>query len=211
MLDQEYTKQLTQGIDQLGLDLSVDKINRLLDYIKLLSHWNKAYNLTAVRSLSAMIDKHILDSLSVVPFFAEHKSIIDIGSGPGLPGIVLAICYPNTTVTVVDSNGKKTRFMQHAASHLQLPNVTVINQRAENIDSEQQYSTVTSRAFSSLADMLEKTAHLLLPGGRFLAMKGVYPTEELSELPQGFKVCAVHEVQVPGLAAQRHLIAIEKS
>ena len=152
--------------------------------------------------------KHILDSLAVVPLFAGSESIIDIGSGPGLPGIPLAICYPQTAVTTVDSNGKKTRFMQHAVTSLGLSNITVLNQRAEQISADKKYAAVTSRAFTSLVDMVEKTAHLLQINGQFLAMKGIYPTEELSELPTGYKVTAVHQLRVPGLEAERHLVAI---
>jgi 16S rRNA (guanine527-N7)-methyltransferase len=174
----------------------------------LLSHWNKAYNLTAIRDEGEMMVKHILDSLAAVPLFAGSESIIDIGSGPGLPGIPLAICYPQTAVTTVDSNGKKTRFMQHAVNSLGLLNITVLNQRAEKISINKKYAAVTSRAFTSLVDMLEKTTHLLQTNGQFLAMKGVYPTQELSELPAGYKVTAVHQLKIPGLEAERHLVAI---
>ena len=208
MPEDNISALLENGVVQLPLDLSVAQKKTLLDYVKLLSHWNKAYNLTAIRDEGEMMIKHILDSLAVVPFFAASESIIDIGSGPGLPGIPLAICYPQTAVTTVDSNGKKTRFMQHAVTSLGLLNITVLNQRAEKIPSDKKYAAVTSRAFTSLADMVEKTAHLLQAKGEFLAMKGVYPTEELSELPAGYKVTAVHQLKVPGLAAERHLVAI---
>jgi 16S rRNA (guanine527-N7)-methyltransferase len=199
---------LDDGVEQLALELSSQQKKQLLDYVKLLLRWNKAYNLTAIRTENEMLVKHILDSLSVVPYFAASESIIDIGSGPGLPGIPLAICYPQAEVTTVDSNGKKTRFMQHAVTTLGLSNVTVLNQRAEQIAGEKKYAAVSSRAFTSIVDMVEKTAHLLQTNGQFLAMKGVYPTEELSDLPSGYKVSAVHVLQVPGLEAQRHLVEI---
>jgi 16S rRNA (guanine527-N7)-methyltransferase len=199
---------LEDGIAQLQLDLSSDQKKKLLDYVKLLSRWNKAYNLTAIREEDEMMVKHILDSLTVVPLFAGSESIIDIGSGPGLPGIPLAICYPQTAVTTVDSNGKKTRFMQHAMTSLGLSNITVLNQRAEKISTNKKYAAITSRAFTSLVDMLEKTTHLLQTDGQFLAMKGVYPTQELSELPAGYTVTAVHQLKIPGLEAERHLVAI---
>jgi 16S rRNA (guanine527-N7)-methyltransferase len=199
---------LEHGAKQLQLDLDNEQKKKLLDYVKLLSHWNKAYSLTAIRDEDEMMVKHILDSLSVVPFFAGRESIIDIGSGPGLPGIPLAICYPIAAITTVDSNGKKTRFMQHAVTKLGLSNITVLNKRAEQLSADIKYAAVTSRAFTSLTDMLDKTNHLLQTNGQFLAMKGVYPTEELSGLSAGYKVTAVHELKVPGLVAERHLVAI---
>ncbi|MFT4998500.1 MAG: 16S rRNA (guanine527-N7)-methyltransferase [Flavobacteriales bacterium] len=208
MLDNNLSALLEHGVAQLQLALDSEQKKKLVDYVKLLSHWNKAYNLTAVRDEGEMMVKHILDSLSVVPFFAGRESIIDIGSGAGLPGVPLAICYPMAAITTVDSNGKKTRFMQHVVTHLGLSNITVLNKRAEQLAAEKKYDAVTSRAFTSLTDMLAKTNHLLQNKGLFLAMKGVYPTEELSELPTGYKVTAVHELKVPGLAAERHLVAI---
>jgi|TARA_B110000902_G_scaffold266241_2_gene353230 16S rRNA (guanine527-N7)-methyltransferase len=208
LLDNNLSALLEHGVAQLQLVLDSEQKKKLVDYVKLLSHWNKAYNLTAVRDEGEMMVKHILDSLSVVPFFAGRESIIDIGSGAGLPGVPLAICYPMAAITTVDSNGKKTRFMQHVVTHLGLSNITVLNKRAEQLAAEKKYDAVTSRAFTSLTDMLAKTNHLLQNKGLFLAMKGVYPTEELSELPTGYKVTAVHELKVPGLAAERHLVAI---
>jgi 16S rRNA (guanine527-N7)-methyltransferase len=208
LLDNNLSALLEHGVAQLQLALDSEQKKKLVDYVKLLSHWNKAYNLTAVRDEGEMMVKHILDSLSVVPFFAGRESIIDIGSGAGLPGVPLAICYPMAAITTVDSNGKKTRFMQHVVTHLGLSNITVLNKRAEQLAAEKKYDAVTSRAFTSLTDMLAKTNHLLQNKGLFLAMKGVYPTEELSELPTGYKVTAVHELKVPGLAAERHLVAI---
>jgi 16S rRNA (guanine527-N7)-methyltransferase len=199
---------LEDGVNKLKLELSNIQKKKLLNYVELLSHWNKAYNLTAIRDEGEMMVKHILDSLAVVPFFKDIDSIIDIGSGPGLPGIPLAICYPQTTVTTVDSNGKKTRFMQHAVISLDLVNMTVLNQRAEKISPDKKYAAISSRAFTSLADMVEKTSHLLQTKGKFLAMKGIYPTQELSELPTGYKVTSVHQLKIPGLEAERHLVAI---
>jgi 16S rRNA (guanine527-N7)-methyltransferase len=208
LLDNNLSALLEHGVAQLQLALDREQKKKLVDYVKLLSHWNKAYNLTAVRDEGEMMVKHILDSLSVVPFFAGRGSIIDIGSGAGLPGVPLAICYPMAAITTVDSNGKKTRFMQHVVTNLGLSNITVLNKRAEQLAAEKKYDAVTSRAFTSLTDMLAKTNHLLQNKGLFLAMKGVYPIEELSELPTGYKVTAVHELKVPGLAAERHLVAI---
>ena len=135
---------LEHGVAQLQLVLDSEQKKKLVDYVKLLSHWNKAYNLTAVRDEGEMMVKHILDSLSVVPFFAGRESIIDIGSGAGLPGVPLAICYPMAAITTVDSNGKKTRFMQHVVTHLGLSNITVLNKRAEQLAAEKKYDAVTS-------------------------------------------------------------------
>jgi len=197
---------LKKGIQQLGLDINTQQIDQLIRYLNLLIKWNKAYNLTAVRDPMEMIDRHLIDSLSVVPYI-EGKRIIDVGSGPGLPGIPLAICYPDLDVTTLDSNGKKTRFQLQVKTELGLDNLTVVNERVENCNFEP-FDQVISRAFASLQDMINWTHQLCHPEGVFLAMKGLYPEEELSALPDGYKLKTCHPLDVPGTEGERHLLVL---
>jgi 16S rRNA (guanine527-N7)-methyltransferase len=176
-------------------------------YVQLLDKWNKTYNLTAIRDPKEMIPLHILDSLVIGPYLHGNR-LIDIGTGPGLPGIPLALAYPEKTFFLLDSNGKKTRFLTHVQHTLGIKNITVLQERAENFKPSELFDSVLSRAFASLADMVTMTAHLCAPDGRFLAMKGQYPEEELNNLPAGFTVEAVHPLQVAGLEAQRHLVVL---
>lgn len=201
--------QLEQGIDQLGIECSAYQIEQLLDYVSLLVAWNSAYNLTAIRDPEQMIALHILDSLAILPF-VSGKTLIDVGTGPGLPGIPLAIMCPEKTFKLLDSNGKKTRFLFHARCQLKLQNLTEIQSRVEQFIPEQTYDTVLSRAFTSVADMVAKCKHLLSPDGRFLAMKGKFPQSELSLLEKDYKVDVWHRLMVPGVDGERHLIEISK-
>ena len=204
--EQQLEAALKQGISQLGLALSEHQIDQLIRYLNLLIKWNKAYNLTAVRNPMEMIDRHLIDSLSVVPFI-EGKRIIDVGSGPGLPGIPLAICYPELPVTTLDSNGKKTRFQLQVKGELGLDNLTVVNERVENCNFEP-FDQVISRAFASLEDMINWTQQLCHQEGVFLAMKGLYPEEELSALPDGYELKICHRLNVPGTEGERHLLVL---
>ena len=204
--EQQLEAALKQGISQLGLALSEHQIDQLIRYLNLLIKWNKAYNLTAVRNPMEMIDRHLIDSLSVVPFI-EGKRIIDVGSGPGLPGIPLAICYPDLPVTTLDSNGKKTRFQLQVKGELGLDNLTVVNERVENCNFEP-FDQVISRAFASLEDMINWTQQLCHQEGVFLAMKGLYPEEELSALPDGYELKICHRLNVPGTEGERHLLVL---
>ncbi|EAR62563.1 16S rRNA (guanine(527)-N(7))-methyltransferase RsmG [Neptuniibacter caesariensis] len=204
--EQQLEAALKQGISQLGLALSEHQIDQLIRYLNLLIKWNKAYNLTAVRNPMEMIDRHLIDSLSVVPFI-EGKRIIDVGSGPGLPGIPLAICYPELPVTTLDSNGKKTRFQLQVKGELGLNNLTVVNERVENCNFEP-FDQVISRAFASLEDMINWTQQLCHQEGVFLAMKGLYPEEELSALPDGYELKICHRLNIPGTEGERHLLVL---
>lgn len=199
---------LTIGLEALHLNLSTLQIQQLLDYVQLMEKWNKAYNLTAIRHKEAMISLHLLDSLAILPFI-EGNQLIDIGTGAGLPGIPLAICRPDCQFTLLDSNAKKTRFVQQAILELKLNNVRVCHQRVENYQPELTFNTVLTRAFASLADIVKLTAHLLAQEGQLLAMKGQFSEAELVGLPASILVnTTVIPVSVPGVEAERCLIRI---
>jgi 16S rRNA (guanine527-N7)-methyltransferase len=200
-------KILRDGLEILGLPLADGQIHTLFAYLALLQQWNHAYNLTAIRDPEMMVTHHLLDSLSIASRI-KGKRIIDVGTGPGLPGIPLAICFPECQFTLLDSNGKKTRFLFQAKTTLGLDNVQQLQSRAENYCPEQPFDAVISRAFTSLAGMTESCAHLLSKHGRFYAMKGQYPEQELSELPKHYNVVGSHRLVVPGIEGHRHLIEI---
>ena len=204
----EPSALLQQGLHELGLDPAL--LAPLLAYLDELVRWNGAYNLTAVRDPSDMVARHLLDSLvvlsqaAVLPRRDEH--LIDVGTGPGLPGIPLALARPDWQVTVLDSNGKKTRFLRHAQRTLGLKNLRVIEGRSEDWTPETPAAAVISRAFASLADFVRLTAHLLQPGGYWLAMKGRVDENEIRALAGLAHLEAVLPLQVPGLPEQRHLV-----
>ncbi|WP_461516313.1 16S rRNA (guanine(527)-N(7))-methyltransferase RsmG [Porticoccus sp.] len=200
-------QQLRAGLAQLSLVLTDKQIELLLEYLNLLLKWNRAYNLTAIRDPLEMLGLHLLDSLSIASF-VQGERIIDVGTGPGLPGIPLAICFPERSVTLLDSNGKKTRFLFQVKTSLGLDNVQEVQSRVEAYQPQQLFDAVTSRAFSSLLDMVDKCSHLLAPEGRFYAMKGQYPEQELSDLPKHYNVVVSHQLKVPGVEGQRHLVEI---
>ena len=200
--------QLEQGIDQLGLRLPADAVSRLLDYQMLLERWNATFNLTAVRDPAEMITRHLLDSLAILPY-VQGATLADLGTGPGLPGIVLAIAAPEREILLVDSNGKKVRFLREAIRSLKLEGARALQSRVEDV--EGQYDCVTARAFASLADMLGWGGQLLAPDGVWLAMKGKRPDDELPGIPPGFTVRGTHELAVPGLPAERHLLVIGRT
>jgi 16S rRNA (guanine527-N7)-methyltransferase len=201
--------RLEQGIDALGLRLPADAVGRLLDYQALLERWNGAYNLTAIRDPAEMISRHLLDSLAILPY-VQGDALADLGTGPGLPGIPLAIAAPGRQVLLVDSNGKKVRFLREAIRALKLEGVRAVQSRVEEV--EGRYDCITARAFASLADMLAWGGHLLAPQGIWLAMKGKSPDDELAGVPDGFAVDGIHALDVPGLgAAERHLVVLRRA
>ena len=202
--------QLEKGLETLDIDCSAQQVDQLLDYLSLLVTWNSAYNLTAIRDPEQMVARHLLDSLAILPFITG-ENLIDVGTGPGLPGIPLAIMCPEKTFKLLDSNGKKTRFLFHARCQLKLQNLTEIQSRVEQFIPEKTYDTVLSRAFTSVAEMVDKCEHLLNPDGRFLAMKGKFPQSELSLLAKDYKVDVSHRLTVPGVDGERHLIEISKA
>ena len=183
----------------------------MLRYVSLLQKWNKAYNLTAVREPAAMVTYHLLDSLTLVAHFqGKPRSVIDVGTGAGIPGIPLAIMFPDSHFTLLDSNGKKTRFMQQAKIELALKNIEVVNSRVELFRPESGFDIVVSRAFTSLQSFSEVTQHLCAADGLFYAMKGKFPQQEIDDMADEFKLLQVHKLQVPELDDERHLVVFER-
>ena len=197
-------KMLVPGLESLNLSLSDSQIEQLLDFIKLIEKWNKAYNLTAIRDKAAMVHLHLLDSLAMAPFI-EGRRVIDIGTGAGLPGIPLAIYFPEIEFMLLDSNAKKTRFVQQAILELKLNNVSVCHTRVEDYHPEQPFDTVITRAFAGLSDIVELTAHLLSTDGVLLAMKGQTP--DLPKLESA--TTELIPIHVPGITAERCLVRIQ--
>ncbi len=204
-----FSDQLERGLAQIGVAASVQQQQQLVEYLLLFEKWNKAYNLSAVREREAMVSRHLLDSLVVLPHL-QGKRFIDVGTGGGLPGIPLAIMKPDCHFTLLDSNGKKTRFLFQVKTALKLDNVEVENRRVESFQPSPLFDGVISRAFASLYDMVTGCAQLLAPAGRFWALKGVYPETELSELPKHYTVEACHRLDVPGCDGERHLLEISR-
>jgi 16S rRNA (guanine527-N7)-methyltransferase len=198
---------LRQGVAALHLDLDEGQIELLIRYLELLAKWNRAYNLTAVEDPLAMVSLHLLDSLAIAPYL-DGGRFIDVGTGPGLPGIPLAIALPGRHFTLLDSNGKRVRFLFQVRTALGLGNVREVQSRAETWRDGPGYDGIISRAYSAIDTMLASTAHLLAPGGHFYAMKGRLPEEELSALAKPFNVTATRRLQVPGIDGERHLIEI---
>ena len=200
---------LRRGLESLGLNSGAGLEQKLLSYLNLLQRWNRAYNLSSVRDPVQMVIRHVLDSLTLVPHIEVLVGkAVDVGTGAGLPGAVLAMAFPHRNFCLVDSGGKKTRFLFQVKTELGLDNMAVHNSRVEDYCPEQKFELVLSRAFSNLAHMVMTSRHLLVAEGRFLAMKGRYPHRELAELPADIEVLAVHELQVPGLREPRHLVEL---
>ena len=210
MVTPQHAEELSRGARQLGIDLSDSQHSQLLAYLALLIKWNKAYNLTAVRDPDEMVSRHLLDSLSVVPFIAGDRWL-DVGSGGGMPGIPLAILFPEMKVTVLDSNGKKTRFLTQVKLELKLDNLEVIHSRVEAFKPELPFTGIVSRAFSSLEDFTEWTRHLGDTDTRWLAMKGLHPVDELVALPTDFHLDSAQALTVPGCQGQRHLLILRRT
>ncbi|MCV2402034.1 16S rRNA (guanine(527)-N(7))-methyltransferase RsmG [Marinomonas sp. C2222] len=204
-----HFETIQKGAQSMGAALSDTTIQTLVDYLALLEKWNKAYNLTAIRDVNQMISLHLLDSLATLPYIKGDK-IIDVGTGPGLPGMVLAICYPEKHFTLLDSNGKKMRFLTQVKMELGIGNVTVANERVEKHANQGSYDHVISRAFASLQDMINWTLPLPKSSGNFLAMKGVYPSDEINALPKEVEVQSVEPLNVPSVEAERHMVIMTR-
>ncbi|SDT01280.1 16S rRNA m(7)G-527 methyltransferase [Halopseudomonas litoralis] len=206
----DHARQLVSGAEQLGLTLTEQQVAQLLNYLTLLNKWNKAYNLTAVRNPDEMVSRHLLDSLSVLPFVTGPRWL-DVGSGGGMPGAILAIMLPDSDFTLLDSNGKKTRFLTQVKLELGLHNLQVVNSRVEAFTPAEPFDGIVSRAFSSLADFTGLTRHLSTPDTNWLAMKGLYPDAELQGMPDDFCVLRSEELLVPGCQASRHLLILRRT
>lgn len=210
-----HARQLADGIAALGLVLPQETVDRLLAFGELLLKWNRVYNLTAIRDPREVITHHLLDSLAVLPHLERVERLADIGSGGGLPGIPLAIVRSGLIVNSVETVNKKASFQQQARIELQLGNFSVINERVEKVTSDRlpggAADGVISRAFSSLADFVNLSGHLVAAGGALYAMKGVHPADEITALPAGWTVTATHALRVPGLDAERNLLVISRA
>ena len=189
----------------MNINLTTTQQLLLLEYVSLLKKWNSTYNLTALRDENQMISHHILDSLTLLPYVQNAHSMMDVGSGGGMPGIPTAICRPDLSITLLDSNTKKTTFLQQAVIELGLKNVTVASGRVETMY-DKKVDVVTSRAFAELHDFVALTKHLLNDHGYWAAMKGVYPYEELENLPKNIEVYQIDKLFVPTLDAERHMV-----
>jgi 16S rRNA (guanine527-N7)-methyltransferase len=211
--DASLRRTLDDGLRALALDPALSA--PLLDYLALLLRWNKTYNLTAVRDPLEMVSKHLLDSLAMHPFVdaiaARGGSLADLGTGAGLPGIPLAIVKPGLRVTLVESAGKKARFMREAIRQLGLRDARVAESRIEALAEPGEYDAITARALATLPLIIELGGHLLKPDGCLLAMKGVHPVDEIAALPTGWTVRSVHPLTVPGLSAERHLVVVGRT
>lgn len=210
MADMTPQARLQAGLQALDLPLSDTVQEHLLQFVQLLIKWNRVYNLTSVRKPDDIIVRHILDSLVVVPHL-EARRVLDVGTGAGLPGIPLSFAYPETQFVLLDSNNKKVRFVRQAVAELGLDNVTVEQSRVEDYRPGQPFDVVVSRAYSSLAEMYAQVERLLAPGGRLLAMKGVYPLAEMDALKEAGLASEIIPLQVPGLDAERNLVILKAS
>jgi len=201
-------KALREGLAALALPESLTA--PLLDYLALLHRWNRAYNLTAIRDPQAMVSRHLLDSLALVPFLDGLETLADLGTGPGLPGIPLALARPSLRVTLVEANGKKARFLREVARSLRLDRVQIVHSRIETFRPPAPFAAITARALATLSEILALGGHLLAPHGRFLAMKAATVHEETAVLPPAWQVEAIHRLAVPGVQGERHLVVIAR-
>lgn len=202
---------LRDGALSLGLSLSEAQHEKLLDYLALLLKWNAVYNLTSVRDPRQMVTQHLLDAMTALPAFSSAMRVLDVGSGGGLPGVVLAIWAPQTQVHMIDTVHKKTAFLTQVKAELGLANAYVHTGRVEQLEVKQKFDVITSRAFAELADFVNWSGHLLKEGGQMIALKGQAPLEEISRLPSGWQLQKLQPLSVPGMDAQRHLVFIQRS
>lgn len=197
--------RLQQGVSALQLPLPDSTLETMVRYLFLLEKWNKAFNLTAITDLNQMLTHHLLDSLSVLPY-VPNGHVIDIGTGAGFPGFVLALCLPEQTFTLLDSNGKKTRFLTQAKMELNVPNIEVAHARSEDYQTSQCFDGIIFRAVGAIPDLMQRSSHLICANGLFLFMKGTLPLDELSAINGQYDS---HKLNVPGLSAERHLVVVQ--
>lgn len=200
---------VANGLRAMGITLPKASQELLSRYLELIAKWNRVHNLTAVRETEQMVTIHLLDSLSILPYLDGTGTLLDVGTGPGLPGIPVAVARPGIAVTLLDSSHKKCTFLRQAKAELGLANVEVVCERVEDWRPAALFDAVVSRAFSDLADFVAQAKHLVAPGGRLIAMKGVYPFEEITRVPTTHRVSDVVELSVPMLGAKRHLVLVE--
>ena len=200
-------EQLKQGCAELSLELESSQLVQLLDYLDLVEKWNRTYNLTAAMGPADMVSRHLLDSLALLPH-VRGGSLLDIGTGAGLPGIPLAIALPETRVVMLDSTGKKVQFLNHVIRNLGLDNASAVHDRIESYRADLIPDTITARALAALPQIVDWCEHLVGPETRLLAMKGRYPEQELLALPAGFMIDEVLALNVPGESAERHLVIV---
>jgi 16S rRNA (guanine527-N7)-methyltransferase len=206
---EKLLQQLQHGCKALALNVSEERQVKLVAYVELIAKWNKAFNLTSVRDPGEMISRHILDSLAILPYL-EGGSLLDVGTGAGLPGIPVAILKPEMAVTLLDSNSKKTRFLQQAKAELKLENITVVHSRVEDADLPK-FDLVSARAFSTIDDIIDLAGRHCDDAGCLVLMKGLYPEEELQAVTDGFSLQDIQSLDVPGCEGQRHLVRLRKS
>ena len=202
-------RQIDAGLSAMKLELPGEARARMAAHLELIAKWNRVHNLTAVRETEQMVVLHLLDSLSLLPHLGSAKSVLDVGTGPGFPGIPLAIARPELEFALLDSSHKKCTVLEQARAELGLRNVTVVCERVEQWQPGRRFDAVVSRAFAELSDFITQSQHLAAPGGRFLAMKGVYPFDEIARVPASHRVAQVVELAVPTLDAKRHLVFLE--
>lgn len=211
LFDQEaLAKVLREGVAEMQLDVTPEQQTRLMAYLHLMHKWNAVYNLTSLRDPMQMVTHHLLDSLAAVPAFKDASNVLDVGAGGGLPGIVLAITRPDMKVAMIDTVHKKTAFLTQVKAELALSNVTVHTMKVQDLQVSDKFDVITSRAFADLSDFVNWSGHLLQEGGKFIALKGVAPSEERERLPQEWKVSGLQPLQVPRLGAERHLVFIQR-
>jgi len=201
--------QLQTGCEQLGLDFSQQQYQQLVDYVGLMAKWNKVYNLTSVRDEQEMVSRHLLDSLAITNYI-EANSLLDVGTGGGLPGIPLAIVKPHMQITLLDSNSKKTRFLQQVKAELHLQNVTVVHSRVEEANVPK-FEVVTARAFATIKEIIDLAGRHCDDAGQLVLMKGIYPQQELDAAGDGFKLKDVITLNVPNCDGERHVVRLVKS
>ena len=200
---------IEQGLAALKVEMTLTARERLAAHLELIEKWNRVHNLTAVRDTQQMVVLHLMDSLALLPHLRNAKSAIDVGTGPGFPGVPLAIARPDVRFTLLDSSHKKCAFLEQVKAELALTNVSVVCARVEQHRPAERFDAVISRAFADLADFVVLSQHLVAEGGRVLAMKGVYPFDEIARVPASHRVAEVVELAVPSLDAKRHLVLLE--
>ncbi|WP_148864717.1 16S rRNA (guanine(527)-N(7))-methyltransferase RsmG [Marinobacter fonticola] len=208
-IDTAWPAQLEAGLQRLEIALDPVTQEGQLAFLGLLQKWNKAYNLTAVRDPSQMVSRQLLDSLAIMPYI-HADAVLDVGAGGGLPGIPLALAFPERRFTLLDSNSKKTRFLTQCVLELGLDNVEVIHARAEDVCPQQPFQQITSRAFTALENLVDWCGHMLAQDGQFLAMKGQFPDDELAALPSAWQLADNIELTIPGCGGARHLLIIDR-